>query len=168
MVDIKAYGKAELSVLGINFVSIPVLSIPYLDKTFYAKPLWFSSEDDIKAKTTTIDPLIIFNQTGEYTDNAVRGFADKLPSAWASPTAIFIRAISGVDINTWNRILSNVLEPESMNFTFKWDFSNYRHPAIDVYNKKQEMRKINQDAYDAKERDEYIQARTHKKISFVR
>jgi len=168
VVDIIAYGKAEMAKTGLKFVSIPVLSIPYLDKTFYSRTIWAESPDELKTKLATCNPIIIFDQTGNYGDNSVRGFREKLPSDWKRPNAIFVRVINDIDINTWSKILSNVLEPENLNFTFKWDFEYYSHPHIESYNKKMENIKMNQSSYDDRERAEYDAAHTAPKFSFRR
>jgi len=168
MVDIRAFGKKELADAGIKFISIPVLSIPYLDKTFYAKTLWCNSVDDVKAKLSKYTPVIIFDHTGKYGTDSVRGFAEKLPRDWKSPTAIFVRVIQDLTSDTWSKIMSNILEPENINFTFKWDFENYTHPNIDIFNKKTENIKKVQLSYDEKERLEYANAHKAHKISFKR
>ena len=168
MVDIQAFGKKELAELGVPFISIPVLSIPYLDKTFYAKALWGSSPEDLKSKLSKFNPIIVFDQTGKYDKDAIRGFAQKLPKDWRNPTAIFVRVIQDLDSNTWTKIMSNILEPENMNFTFTWDFEHYTHPNIDVFNKKIENVKKAQLSYDEKERLEHAAAHKANKISFKR
>ena len=168
MVDIIAFGKKELATAGLKFVSIPVLSIPYLDRTFYTRAVWCNSVDDVKSKLSKYNPIIIFDQTGKYGEDSVRGFSDKLPKDWRSPTAIFVRVIHDLDSNTWTKIMSNILEPENINFTFKWDFENYSHPNIELFNKKLENVKKTQLSYDEKERKEHILAHTANKISFKR
>jgi hypothetical protein len=166
MVDIQAFGKEELAKIGIKFISIPVLSVPYMDKTFYTKTIWGSSIDDIKNKLSTYDPVIIFDHTGKYGKDSIRGFAEKLPKDWKMPTAIFVRAIHGLDNTTWTKIMSNILEPENMNFTFTWDFQYYTHPLIEVHEKKASNIKMSQLSYDEKERLEHAKAHTANKISF--
>lgn len=166
MVDIKAFGKKELAEAGIKFVSIPVLSVPHIDKTFYTKTLWCNSVDDLKAKLSKYNPVIIFDHTGKYGTDSIRGFTEKLPKDWRSPTAIFVRVIQDLDTNTWTKIMSNILEPENMNFTFTWDFENYTHPNIELFNKKSENIKKAQLSYDERERLEHANAHTANKISF--
>lgn len=166
MVDIQAFGKEELAKIGIKFVSLPVLSIPYMDKTFYMTTIWGSNIDDIKTKLSVYNPIIIFDQTGKYGKEAIRGFAEKLPKDWKMPTAIFVRVIHGLDNDTWSKIMSNVLEPENMNFTFTWDFEFYANPIIDTYKKKANNTKLNQLSYDERERQEYANAHKANKISF--
>jgi len=166
MVDVIAFGKDELADVGLQFIAVPVLSIPFIDKTFYIKTLWFSTQDELKEKLGSYNPLIIFDQTGKYKDNSIRGFKEKLPNDWRYPTAIFVRAVQGLDSTMWGSILNNVLEPEQMNFTFEWDFSHYTHPSIEKYQQKLQKTKISQKTYDQREREEYELARSSKKISF--
>lgn len=168
MVDILAFGKEEMAKIGMKFVSVPVLSIPYLDKTFYMKTLWGSSIEDLKVKLAKFDPIIIFDQTGKYAKDPIRGFADKLPKDWKSPNAIFVRIVQDLDSDTWSKIMANIFEPENMNFTFTWDFEYYKTPQVDVYNKKASNTKLNQLTYDERERMEHAKAHTANKISFKR
>jgi hypothetical protein len=168
MVDIQAFGKAEMSKVGLKFISVPVLSIPYMDKTFYTKTVWGSSIEDIKGKLSAYNPVIIFDQTGKYGKDSVRGFAEKLPKDWKMPTAIFVRVIHDLDASTWSKIMSNIFEPENMNFTFAWDFEHYTDPQLEVYNKKTANKKMAQLSYDERERLEHAKAHTANKISFRR
>jgi len=113
---IKALGKKELKELGCNFVvaNVPVFAaINDPRKVNHMETKTFNTLDEIINFMKVNMPVVVFDQTGVYKEQADRPSSEDLFSIRCCP----------LDPKEFEILRSNLKESENLNFTYNWDFS---------------------------------------------
>lgn len=131
MVDIFPMGKAELSELGLSFVSIPVPAFPVYDETYVVKTYWFLDKDMIVEQCSSLDPFIVFDYTGVYEETKREMEEKGIPKEIVSQgSGYIIRAVVDLPQDKWQSVISNIIEVDRVNYNFEWDLSCYKNEKV--------------------------------------
>jgi hypothetical protein len=115
----KAMGKKELEELGCNFVvaNVPAFAAindPY--KVNRMKIYSFKSTDEIKEFVKKETPLVVFDQSGVYKEKSDMESNDG--------SCYYVRCCK-LESKEFECLRANLRESETLNFSFKFDFSNW-------------------------------------------